>query len=177
MSTAIRTFRGDLTDGPKWAIRSPAAFSLVEVAIAMGIVSFCLIILFGLLSVGVNSNKDAIDQTKAHQLLSAVVSDLYATPAATPRGTASTSLQFQIPIPANPVTANTTTTFYFLDNFQTTTDKAQALYALTVVALAPDIAGAAKTATFLDLKVTWPGPASLASAAGTVETFVALNRN
>ena len=35
----------------------------------------------------------------------------------------------------------------------------------------------ANTATFFDLKVTWPATANVANAAGMVETFVAVNRN
>ena len=40
------------------------AFSLVEVALAMGIVSFALVAIFGLLSVGVNAARDSNDDTK-----------------------------------------------------------------------------------------------------------------
>ncbi len=152
---------------------SIAAFSLVEVATALGVVSFCIIVLFGLLSIGISGNKSAMDQAGANELLSAVVSDLYATPAGTPRGTASTSLQFGIPIPAVGIAA--TNTLYFANDFQTTT-KAQSLYLVTVTTIAPT-SGSAKTATFMDVKVSWPGPASVSNAAGMVETFVALNRN
>ncbi len=153
--------------------RSAAAFSLVEVAMAFGVVSFCVIVLFGLLSVGISGNKSAMEQAGANQLLSAVVSDLYATPAGAPRGAAATSLQFNIPIPA--AGAGATNTLYFSNNFQTTT-RAQSLYLVTVTCTAPPNSST-KTATFMDVKVTWPGPSSVKNAAGVVETFVALNRN
>lgn len=45
-----------------------AGFSLVEVAIAMGIISFALVALLGLLSVGVRAGKDSHDDTMAAEI-------------------------------------------------------------------------------------------------------------
>ena len=39
------------------------AFSLVEVTLALGIAAFCLIAVFGLMPVGVQTNRNAISQT------------------------------------------------------------------------------------------------------------------
>jgi uncharacterized protein (TIGR02598 family) len=165
--------------GASFRVQRPAAaFTLVEVAMAMGVVSFCLVVLFGLLSAGLDSNRSAIEQQGANQLLSAVVSDLYATPAAVPRdgpGPGATSLQFGIIIPQNIGTS--TNTYYFSNNFQTNASAAQSLYALTVATVVPSSGSGVKTATFMDLKVTWPAAAKATSAPGRVETFVGLNRN
>ena len=63
-----------------------AAFSLVEVTLALGFAAFCLIAVFGLVPVGVQTNRNATSQTAATNILSSVVSDLRASP---PKPTAS----------------------------------------------------------------------------------------
>jgi hypothetical protein len=60
--------------------RSIAAFSLVEVTLALGIAAFCLIAVFGLVPVGVQTNRNATSQTFATNILSGVVSDIRASP-------------------------------------------------------------------------------------------------
>lgn len=51
------------------------AFSLVEVTIAIGLVSFCLVAMLGVLPVGLSQERKSTDQTLATQALSAVVAD------------------------------------------------------------------------------------------------------
>ena len=63
-------------------------FSLVEVTLALGVASVCLIAIFGLLPVGLRTNQDAIQQVAAADILGAVMTDLRATPVSTPRGEA-----------------------------------------------------------------------------------------
>jgi uncharacterized protein (TIGR02598 family) len=162
------------------AARSSDAFSLVEVVVALGVTVFCLLVLFGLLSVGLGSNRNTMEQTRATTILSAVVADLYATPQTLPPGGATNSLQFNVKIPANPVTAATpVTTLYFPGNGQLSTNATSAgsAYRLTVTPVVPSTGGGARTATFLDLIVSWPAVATTNNAVGTVETFVSLNRN
>ena len=157
------------------AARTPAAFSLIEVVLALGLTSFCLIALLGLLPVGLHSNQDAIQQAQASAVLSAAISDLYATPSSP--GQSTTSVQFRIPIPANPVTASSViSTLYFVGNGQWSTSLQNgSLYRLTITALTNG--GSLRTATFLDLKVTRPASVAVSQATETLETFVALNRN
>ena len=59
---------------------STAAFSLVEVTLALGIAAFCLIAVFGLVPVGVQTNRNATSQTAATNILSSVVRDFRARP-------------------------------------------------------------------------------------------------
>jgi uncharacterized protein (TIGR02598 family) len=60
---------------------SPAAsFSLVELTLALGVAAFCLIAVFGLVPVGVQTNRNATSQTAATNILSSVVSDIRASP-------------------------------------------------------------------------------------------------
>jgi uncharacterized protein (TIGR02598 family) len=60
-----------------------AAFSLVEVTLALGIAAFCLIAVFGLVPVGVQTNRNATSQTAATNILSSAVSDIRASPPTT----------------------------------------------------------------------------------------------
>ena len=61
-------------------LRSPsiAAFSLVELTLALGIAAFTLIAVFGLVPLGVQTNRNATSQTAATNILSGVVSDIRA---------------------------------------------------------------------------------------------------
>ena len=55
------------------------AFSLVEVTLALGIAAFCLIAVFGIMPVGVQTNRNATSQTPRLNIMAAVVADLRAT--------------------------------------------------------------------------------------------------
>ncbi len=56
-----------------------AAFSLVEVTLALGICSFCLIALIGLLPSGLSATADANRETTALSVASAILADLQST--------------------------------------------------------------------------------------------------
>jgi type II secretory pathway pseudopilin PulG len=66
----------------KFGLRRLHAFSLVEVTVALGIAAFCLVAVFGLVPVGVQTNRNATSQTAATNILSSVVSDFRASPPA-----------------------------------------------------------------------------------------------
>src|SRR5215475_3874049 len=63
----------------KARLRSVASFSLVELTLALGVAAFCLIAVFGLVPVGVQTNRNATSETAATNILSSVVSDIRAT--------------------------------------------------------------------------------------------------
>src|SRR5205809_7828188 len=63
-----------------FGLRRLHAFSLVEVTLALGVAAFCLIAVFGLVPVGVQTNRNATSQTFATNILSGVVSDIRASP-------------------------------------------------------------------------------------------------
>jgi uncharacterized protein (TIGR02598 family) len=159
--------------------RESVGFSLVEVTLALGVAAISLLAIFTLLPVGVQTNQRAIQQAGSVDILSAVAADLRATPVTNPRGSAATSLQFGIGIPANPVGAATTTTLFFNSEGQASASLQQnSRYQLTITFLPNDPGIApARTATFVDLKMTWPAAASVANAQGAAEMFVALDRN
>ena len=83
-----------------------AGFSLVEVVLALAVAAFCLLILFALIPLGLKTDKASLEQTTANGILSAVNSDLRATPPTLPPGSAATSAEFAVPIPAAGGTAN-----------------------------------------------------------------------
>jgi type II secretory pathway pseudopilin PulG len=64
----------------KFGLRRLHAFSLVELTLALGIAAFCMIAVFGLVPVGVQTNRNATSQTAATNILSSVVSDIRASP-------------------------------------------------------------------------------------------------
>jgi len=142
--------------------RSTAAFSLVEVTLAIGVAAFCLIAVFGLVPVGVQTNRNATSQTAATNIAAAVAADLRATPA-----TSTTSSQFAI-------TFGTARTLYFDGAGQfTTLLSANSRYQLNVSWNSSGFTGL----RYADVKVTWPAAATPANASGSVETFAAFDRN
>jgi uncharacterized protein (TIGR02598 family) len=149
-----------------------AGFSLVEVTLALGVVAVCLIAIFGLLPLGLQTNHNAIEQTNSLRVLSAIAADLRATPGSG----AGTSQQYQINIPADPNTASGNLTLYFDEHGQVSGSlQANSRYR-AVVTFNPNAAGS-HGATFADIKVTWPAAATPTNALGSSETFIALNRN
>jgi type II secretory pathway pseudopilin PulG len=55
-----------------------AAFSLVEVTLALGVAAFCLLVLLGLLPTGLKTQQNSIQQTTANQIISQIFSILRA---------------------------------------------------------------------------------------------------
>jgi uncharacterized protein (TIGR02598 family) len=156
--------------------RSGSGFSLVEVVLALGVAAISLIAIFGLLPVGLQTAHNAIEQSASGDIMSAVVADLKATPPTSPRGGSATSRQFSINIPSNPIgSAAAPTTLYFNDKGQLSSSPGTSRYRLTITF--PANGTGAKTATFVDLRMTWPGVANPANAQGSAEVFIALDRN
>jgi uncharacterized protein (TIGR02598 family) len=153
--------------------QSTSAFSLVELTLALGVVSFCLVTLFGLIPIAVQTNRNATSQTAATNIMGAVVSDLRATPK-----TNNTSSQFCIPL-------GTSTTLYFDSAGRCSTDSAgstnpcggswvpslQTRYQLNITW------NGSTGLRFADVKVTWPAAAMPANASGSTEMSVAFDRN
>ena len=61
-----------------FGLRRVHAFSLVELTLALGVAAFCLIGVFGLMPVGVQTNRNSTSQSAAANIMAAVVSDLRA---------------------------------------------------------------------------------------------------
>jgi uncharacterized protein (TIGR02598 family) len=140
--------------------RFVAAFSLVELTLALGVAALCLIAVLGLMPVGVQTNRNATSQTAATNIMAAVLADLRATPKANP-----TSAQFGI-------TFGTNTTLYLDGSGQFTTSLGtNSRYQLNVTW------SGSTGLRYADVKITWPAPATPANASGSTEVFAAFDRN
>jgi len=64
----------------KFVCHRARGFSLVELTLALGVAAFCLIAVFGLVPVGVQTNRNATSQTTATNILSGVIADIRASP-------------------------------------------------------------------------------------------------
>jgi uncharacterized protein (TIGR02598 family) len=149
-----------------------SAFSLIEVTLALGVAAVSLLVIFSLLPIGLQTNQRSIEQTASANILSAVLADLRATPR-----TVATSSQFGISIPPNPATSSTSAPPLFFNSAgqSATSRQPDSRYRMTITF--PSNGGGAKTATFVDLKVTWPASAAVANAQGSAEMFAAFDRN
>ncbi len=166
-------------------LRATAAFSLVEVTLALGIAAFCLIAVFGLIPVGVQTNRNANSQTAATNIIAAVVSDLRATPKA---NTTSTQFGISVPTDARTGVAQTclpcatcwvaqTQTFAFDSQGQPVIPQ-NGRYRLSVTSVANPTATAPGGAVFMVLKVTWPASVDpcTVTPSGSIENFAMLDR-
>jgi uncharacterized protein (TIGR02598 family) len=148
--------------------REQLGFSLVEITLALGIGAFCLLAVFGLMPVGVQTNRTATSQTAAANVMAAVIADLRATPKAN-----NTSTQFGITFGTNPLP------LYFDGSGRFTMSLgANSRYQLNVTWNVANSTGACSAALpCADLKVTWPAAATTANATGSAEMFAAFDRN
>jgi uncharacterized protein (TIGR02598 family) len=139
-----------------------AAFSLVELVLALGVVAFCLYAVFGLMPVGMQTNRNATSQTAATNIIAAIVADLRTTSAA-----ATTSPQFAI-------TFGTDKTLYLDASGQASTSLSpDSRYQLNI-----KWNSAPTGLHYADLKVTWPAQVdpAITTPSGSVETFAAFDR-
>jgi uncharacterized protein (TIGR02598 family) len=145
-----------------------AGFSLVEVTLALGVAAFCLVALFGLLPLGMQTNQSSISQTAAASILSSVVADLRATPKTSP-----TSSQYYI-------TFGTAKVLYFDAEGRAVTPADPAANPRYRVSITfPASPSGAFAPTFASLKISWPATVNFETVppAGFVETFAAFDRH
>ena len=170
--------------------RAPQAFSLVEVTLALGIAVFCLVVVFGLLTVGLNTSAISVEQTNAVNLLSVVANDLRTASKPFPQGSATPSsdgfydspiYQLPVPTPVPMATPSPTPTAYGTptqklldqDGHPVNPSDPTARYQLNVW-LRP---GVGRDATVARIMLSWPASAAYLNPSGSVETLVALDRN
>jgi len=159
--------------------RTWSAFSLIELTLALGIAAFCLITVFGLMPIAVQTNRNATSQTRATNIMAAVVADLRATPKA-----ATKSTQFGIAFGTN-------ATRYFdgegrcscdsagLQKFNSGTGSCSDTWSPALqLRYQLNVTWSGSTALrYADLNVTWPAAATAANASGSTEMFTAFDRN
>jgi uncharacterized protein (TIGR02598 family) len=150
-----------------FGLRRVHAFSLVELTLALGVAAFCLIAAFGLMPVGVQTNRNATSQTAAANFMAAVVADLRATAKAN-----AASSQFGRTFGTNQPP------LYFDGSGQFATSLGtNSRYQLNLTWNVANSTGACSAAVpCVDLKVTWPAAPTPANATGSAETFAAFDR-
>jgi len=158
---------------------------LVEVALALAITTFCLVAVFGLLPVGLNSNQASIEQTAAANIARSIIADLRSTPAST---TGTSSSLYGISIPAVGTAGTMTASpakilFFYSDGSSSTTAITSGLatrYRVDI-GFAPPASG--KSTTAVRLVISWPALANQNTStwpktfSGCYETVTALDRN
>lgn len=156
------------------------AFSLVEVTLALGIASFALIAVFGLLPVGVSSNRTSLEQTGAASLLTAVAADMRAAPIMASGSSTSRSPVFRIEIPSTS-SPGIRHVYCAEDGSRTSAENARYLVS---VGMTPPSTGK-RSATSVRILITWPATANAnvqpdewpSQSIGSLEVVTALNRN
>src|SRR5438128_1073952 len=159
--------------------RTWSAFSLIELTLALGIAAFCLIAVFGLMPIAVQTNRNATSQTAANGIIASVVADLRATPSGvTPSAQFAINLPTNAASPADPPPCSGTQTLYFNGEGQAATAMgADSRYRLIVTFVRNPTGATAPT--YAKLKVSWPAAVDpcATTPSGSVEMFAAFDRN
>jgi len=140
-------------------------FSMVEVILALGMTTFCILILMGLLPVGIHSDKTTLQQSIAANIAGAAMADLRATPLSNPSYSSSEVLysprfRFVLPAPASGIQ-----TIYVSDDGTPLTAVNANLatnvgtYRLSIVGPQRPSGTLQRLASPLYILVTWPGQA------------------
>lgn len=165
-----------------------ASFSLVEVTLALGVASLCLLVLLGLLPTGLKTQQSSIQQTTANQIISQIFTVLRAD-VRLPPGQANKVC----PDPPDPNVpcnwgnlhghwrnAAAPDTMYFTDNAKQTgtingAAPADAVFRAKITYRSPP----SETTSLATIRVTWPAavdPDSGGVPAGSVTAEIAINR-
>jgi uncharacterized protein (TIGR02598 family) len=175
---------------PAFPPKQHRGFSLVELSLALGIATYCLVAVSGMLSVGINSDKNASRQTAAANIAKAVEADLYVAPGAAGSAAYSQSKQFgfQIPNAGQGGAVASVQSIYLGDGGNAVTavetapsGSAGAVYRVSVTFAPP--ASSQRGGTTARVLVTWPALADLDPAqwprryAGSYEIVTVLDRN
>jgi len=186
-----------------FGLRRVNAFSLVELTLALGVAAFCLLAAFGLIPIGVQTNRNATSQTRATNIMAAVIADLRALPKdydssktyyvgdraflspncysaiAQTTGNAPPNPTYWStgsPCPQYGITFGTDSTLYFDGSGQfSTLLQPDSRYRLTLTWNASPPTGM----QYADLKVTWPAPTdpTTTTPSGSAEMFAAFDQH
>jgi len=173
----------------KRPLSGSAAFSLVEVTLALGVAAVSLIVVLGLLPASLKTQQSSIGQTTANQIISTIYSDLRAD-VRLPPGQASKAC----PDPPNPNhpcewsnlhghwrNVAVPDTLYFTNEEKQTgtingSPPADAVFRATIIYRLPP----SETTSLADIRVSWPARVDPdqpgAVPAGSVTAFIAVNR-
>ena len=141
---------------------------------AMGIATFCFVVILALLGVGLTTSQSSTEQTVAANLLAAIAADVRSTPNPIPEGSTSTNSSpiYGISIPATSGSA-TSQSFYIAENGLTNATAIGSRYQLHTWAFP---ATTTHQETVVRLLLTWPAASVYTNAPGSMESVVAVNR-
>jgi len=160
-------------------LHKTAAFSLVEITLALGVAAFCLITVLGLLPTSLKTQQAGIQQTTANQIISQIFTDLRAD-LLLPPGLASheTDGGFQPPLHGHWLYQLTPDTLYFTQEGKPVNNGEDvAVFRATIAYYSPPMEG--YTTSLASITVSWPSevdPAQGGVPAGSVTRFLAVNR-
>jgi hypothetical protein len=155
-----------------------AAFSLVEVTLALGVAAFCLVAVLGLLPASLKTQQASIQQTTANSIISQIFSDLRAD-LRLPPGLASHEADggFQPPLHGHWLGMEHPDTLFFTEEGKPVNNGGDvAVFRATITYNPVPPTGNTSLAS---ITVSWPAPVDPSTGglpAGSVTTLVAVNR-
>jgi hypothetical protein len=157
-----------------------AAFSLVEVTLALGVAAFCLVAVLGLMPTALKTQQASTKETTANQIISQILADLRAD-VRLPPGQASHAGGEWANLHGHWRDAAVPDTLYFTNEAKQTgtingSPPADGVFRAKITYYTPPTPG--YTTSLAHIRVTWPAQVdpSTTVPAGSVETFVAVNR-
>jgi uncharacterized protein (TIGR02598 family) len=165
----------------KSSLHKTAAFSLVEVTLAMGVAAFALIAILGMLPAGLKTQQASVQQTTANEIISQILADLRAD-VRLPPGQASKESTQGLGLSGHWVAVATPDTLYFTNQANQTGSvnaspvPADAVFRAKITYYSPPTPG--YTTSLADITVSWPAQVDPTTGvpAGKIETFIAVNR-
>jgi uncharacterized protein (TIGR02598 family) len=154
-----------------------AAFSLVEIVIALGVAAFALVAVMGMLPAGLKVQQSSVQQTTANEIMAAILNDLRAD-VVLPPGQASKETASGFGLHGHWAQVATPDTLYFTnDGTQTGAVNqigAGAVFRAKITYLFPPTA----TTSVANVTITWPAEVDPATGTptGSVDTYIAVNR-
>ena len=164
----------------KHAVGQTAAFSLAEVAIALGVAAFCLVAVLGMLPVGLKTQQASVNQTVANAIMSQIVDDLRAD-VRLPPGQAKKAEGDWASLNGHWQSVAVPDTLFFTNDGnqngygQGSAPAAppDAVFRATITYLFPPTA----TTSIAKITVSWPAAQTdLTKVAGSIDMFAAVNR-
>jgi uncharacterized protein (TIGR02598 family) len=164
----------------KYSLRTAAAFSLVEVTLALGVAAFCLVAIIGVLPVGLKTQQAGTQQTTANAIISQILGDLRADVRLPPgqqaksqESTAGLGLHGHWAQIATPDTLYFTLDARKTGDLNAATAPPDAAFRATITYRLPPT----DTTSLASITISWPAAQSdLTKVAGSVETLIAVNR-
>jgi uncharacterized protein (TIGR02598 family) len=141
------------------------AFSMVEVVLALGIMSFCIIALIGLFSVGVNTSKESAEEMLAAHIMQSLLTTRRAAP--------DKDLDATFPLPK--ILSDDAKSDILLDangNITTTLSSARYRFSYRITGTSSNVA----PITVVYLRLAWPAQATGGNIQGAYEITTNLPR-